>query len=121
MRRAGMIAAVATMVLTVAGAANAQVTLNSVRLGAVNVEALAKFYQAAFGMQEVNRLQVGGQPEIFLNFGATADAAKANQALRLVIMHRDSDDVKDSIPHVIFTVTDALGLVMAGVQPACDP
>jgi predicted enzyme related to lactoylglutathione lyase len=111
------IAAMAIAVMTVAGAAQAQVTLNSVRLGAANVEALAKFYQSAFGMQEVNRLQVGGQPEIFLNFGATADAAKANQALRLVIMHRDSDDLKDPIPHVIFTVTD-MNATAAAVKAA---
>ncbi len=99
--------------LAVAAPARADVALNSVRIGAVNVEALAKFYQTAFGMQEVNRLQVGNSPEIFLNFGATADAARANTALRLVIMHRDVDDSKDPIPHIIFTVTDMAGTVAA--------
>ena len=104
----GLCAALATAV-----PARADVTLNSVRIGAVNVEALAKFYQSAFGMQEVNRLQVGGSPEIFLNFGATADAARANAALRLVIMHRDADESKDPIPHIIFTVTDMASTVAA--------
>ena len=79
----------------------------------MNTEALAKFYQSAFGMQEVNRLQAGGGPEIFLNFGATADAAKANAGLRLVIMHRDSDDLKDPVPHIIFNVTDMAATVAA--------
>jgi len=37
------------------------------RIGAVNTEALAKLYQAAFGMQEVNRIQVGGGPEIVID------------------------------------------------------
>jgi predicted enzyme related to lactoylglutathione lyase len=103
--------------LLVAGPASADVTLNSVRIGAVNTEALAKFYQSAFGMQEVNRLQAGGGPEIFLNFGATADAAKANQSLRLVIMHRDSDDLKDPVPHIIFNVTD-MGATVAAIKAA---
>jgi predicted enzyme related to lactoylglutathione lyase len=75
--------------------------------------ALAKFYQAAFGMQEVNRLAIGNQPEIFLNFGASVDAAKANANLRLVIMHRDSDALKDPVPHVIFNVTNMAATVAA--------
>ena len=100
-------------VLAVTAPAHADVTLNSLRIGAVNTEALAKFYQAAFGMQETNRLQAGGGPEIFLNFGATADAAKANPGLRLVIMHRDSDDLKDPIPHVILNVKDMTATVAA--------
>ena len=100
-------------VLAATAPAHADVTLNSVRIGAVNTEALAKFYQTAFGMQETNRLQAGGGPEIFLNFGATADAAKANPGLRLVIMHRDADDLKDPIPHIIFNVTDMTATVAA--------
>jgi len=113
MRRIGVVTLVLCGAIAAAVPARAQVTLNSLRIGAVNTEALAKFYQAAFGMQEVNRLQAGGGPEIFLNFGATPDAAKANPGLRLVIMHRDSDDLKDPIPHVIFNVTDMAATVAA--------
>ena len=101
----------AGVMLMLASGAQAQVTLNSVRIGATNTETLAKFYQTAFGMQEVRRLAAGAQPEIFLNFGASADAAKANTALPLVIMHRDSDALKDPVPHVIFTVTDMAATV----------
>ena len=75
MKRIGMIA---IGVLVAASAAYAEVTMNSVRIAAVDTVALAKFYQAAFGMFEVNRIDVPGGPEIFVNFGATADAAKAN-------------------------------------------
>ena len=113
MRRIGIATLVLCGVLALTAPARADVTLNSVRIGAVNTEALAKFYQSAFGMQEVNRLQAGGGPEIFLNFGATADAAKANPGLRLVIMHRDSDDLKDPVPHIIFNVTDMTATVAA--------
>src|SRR2546427_776904 len=96
----------ACAVLSVCVSARAQVTLNSVRVGAKDTVALAKFYESAFGMQEVNRIDVPGGPEVFVNFGATADAAKANKSEPIVLMHRDSDDVKDPIAHVIFNVTD---------------
>src|SRR3954469_23968468 len=99
--------------LLVAGAANAQVTLNSVRVGAKDTVALAKFYQSAFGMQETNRINAAGGPEIFVNFGATADAAKANKSEPIVIMHRDSDDLKDPIPHVILNIKDMTATVAA--------
>ena len=87
------IAVSATLLL--ASAAHAQVTLNSVRIGAKDTVALAKFYQAAFGMQEINRIDAPGGPEIFVNFGATIDAAKANKSEPIVIMHRDSDAAND--------------------------
>ena len=99
--------------LLLAGIAYSQVTLNSVRVGAKDTVALAKFYQAAFGMQETNRLDGAGGPEIFLNFGATVDAAKANKSEPVVIMHRDSDDLKDPIPHIIFNVKDMTATVAA--------
>jgi predicted enzyme related to lactoylglutathione lyase len=104
----GVSAAVLTAV-----AAPAQVTLNSVRVGAANTEAVAKFYEAAFGMQEVNRIASPGGPEVFVNFGATADAAKAAKTPPVVIMHRDSDGAKDEIAHVIMTVTDMTATVAA--------
>ena len=111
--------------LLLASAAHAQVTLNSVRIGAKDTAALAKFYQAAFGMQEVNRINAPGGPEVFVNFGATADAAKANKSEPIVIMHRDSDDIKDPIAHVILNVKDMTATVAAiksaGGSMAGDP
>lgn len=98
-------------------AAHAQVTLNSVRIGAKDSVALAKFYQTAFGMQEVNRIEAQGGPEVFVNFGATVESAKANKSEPIVIMHRDSDDVKDSIAHVILNVKDMKATV-ASVKAA---
>ncbi len=99
--------------LLLAGAALAQVTLNSVRIGAKDPVADAKFFQSAFGMQEVNRIGAPGGPEVFVNFGATVDAAKADKSEPIVIMHRDSDDVKDPIPHVILNVKDMTATVAA--------
>jgi len=99
--------------LLISSAAFAQVTLNSVRVGAKDTVALAKFYQSAFGMQEVNRINGAGGPEIFVNFGATVDAAKANKSEPIVLMHRDNDDLKDPIPHVILNVKDMKATVAA--------
>jgi predicted enzyme related to lactoylglutathione lyase len=117
MNRIGRIAMAACAALMVGSAADADVTLNSVRVEAVNVVASAKFYQSAFGLQEVNRLETPGGPEIFLNFGATVDAAKANKNLRIVIMHRDSDAIRDPIAHVILNVTD-MAATAAAVKAA---
>jgi predicted enzyme related to lactoylglutathione lyase len=98
--------------LLVAGAAHAQ-ALDSVRIAAKDTVALAKFYQAVFGMQEVNRVVNPGGIEVFVNFGATVEAAKANKNPLMILFHRDSDDVKDPIPHVIFSVKDMAATVAA--------
>src|SRR6266853_4214097 len=99
--------------LLVGSTARAQVTLNSVRIAAADTVALAKFYQSAFAMQEVNRIEVPGGPEIFVNFGGTVEAAKANKSMPIVIMHRESDAVKDPIAHVILNFTNMTATVAA--------
>src|SRR5215470_2531842 len=125
MNRLSTIGVTVGAALLLASAALAQVTLNSVRVGAKDTMALAKFYQTAFGMQEVNRINGQGGPEIFVNFGATVDAAKANKAEPVVLMHRDSDDLKDSVPHIILNVKDMAATVAAvkaaGGSMAGDP
>jgi len=99
--------------LLVAGAVCAQASLDSVRIEAKDTLALAKFYQAVFGMQEVNRVVNPGGTEIFVNFGATVEAAKANKNPVMILFHRDSDDVKDPTTHVIFSVKDMAATVAA--------
>jgi predicted enzyme related to lactoylglutathione lyase len=103
----------ARLMLCLSTTVSAQVSLNSVRIGAADTVAVAKFYESAFAMQEVNRIDVPGGPEIFVNFGASTDAAKANKGLPIVIMHRDSDAGKDPIAHVILNVTDMSATVAA--------
>jgi predicted enzyme related to lactoylglutathione lyase len=125
MKRISATVVAVTAVLLLASAAHAQVTLNSVRVGAQDPAALAKFYETAFGMAEVNRINTPGGPEIFVNFGATSDAAKANKGEPIVITHRDSDDMKDPIAHVILNVKDIAATVAAvkaaGGSMAGDP
>jgi predicted enzyme related to lactoylglutathione lyase len=109
-----MVVAAAAMLAMVCGAHAAGVSVNAVRVGAVDVAATAKFYQTAFGLKEVNRFEPKGVGlEILMNFGDTVDAAKANTGAQIVVMHRDTDAVKDSIPHLILTVTDIAETVKA--------
>ncbi len=95
----------------------ADVSLNGVRILAKDPAALAKFYQTAFGMQEVQRIQNPQMTEIMLNFGATPAAAKANRAKLgggdIVVMGRPSDDAKDDTAHVVLNVTDMTATVAA--------
>src|ERR1700722_16224612 len=100
-------------VLLLAGSAHAQVSLDSVRIEAKDTVALAKFYREAFGLQEVNRIENPGGTEVFVNFGATVEAAKANKNPQMILFHRDSDEVKDPTTHVIFLVKDMTSTVTA--------
>ena len=99
--------------LLLACAAHAQVSLDSVRIAAKDTVALAKFYQAALGMQEVNRIENPGGTEVFVNFGATVEAAKANKNPLMILFHRESDDLKDPTTHVIFAVKNMAATVAA--------
>ena len=92
--------------------AHAGVTLAAARIGAVDVAGVAKFYQSAFGMQEIMQLDMPGIKEIMLNFGDTVEAAKANPNPWIVIMGRTSDDVKE-VPHLVLYVTDMKATVAA--------
>ena len=59
--------------------ASADVSVLAVRLGAKDVVALAKFYDAAFGLKQIDSV---GQPptEIIMRYGATVAAAKAGSS-----------------------------------------
>lgn len=95
----------------------AQVSLNGVRVGASDPAAVAKFYQQAFGMQEVQRIENPQMLEIMLNFGKTPAAAKAlrerNQGGDIVILKRASDAVKDDATHIVLNVANMAAVVTA--------
>ena len=101
----------------IAAPALAGVSLNGVRVGAKDPAAVARFYQAAFGMQEVQRIQTPQMLEIMLNFGATPEAAKATRARKggsdIVVMQRAADDAQDEMAHIVLNVTDMAGVVAA--------
>lgn len=105
MSRAFTIAVAACVVSLPAAAARADVSLNAARVGGRDVPALAKFYESAFGLKEVNRIKLPGAVEIMMNFGDTVEAAKANQAAQIVVMRR-AQPIKDPVPHLILNVSD---------------
>src|SRR5579863_6675814 len=113
MNRLQKIALAVFAALLMGRAVYAQVSLDSVRIEAKDTVALAKFYREAFGMQEVNRIENPGGTEVFVNFGATVEAAKANKNPQMILFHRDSDEVKDPTTHVIFLVKDMTSAVAA--------
>jgi predicted enzyme related to lactoylglutathione lyase len=92
--------------------AHADVTVLAVRLGAKDVVALAKFYDAAFGLKEIDHV---GQPptEIIMRYGATVAAAKAGSSPEFLLAHRDSGAAVDPITHAIFHVSDISAAVQA--------
>jgi len=101
------------IVLSLTALAHGAVTLNSVRVVAKDAETLGKFYTAAFGLKETNRLQTASGPELFLNFGDTVEAARANDSPAVVIMQTPEGPAGDPVMHVIFTVTDAAATAAA--------
>jgi predicted enzyme related to lactoylglutathione lyase len=107
----------AAAALLLASGAKAGASLMGGRVGAEDVPALAKFYEAAFGLKEINRLVFPGMTEIMMNFGDSVDAAKKNPNAQIVLMHRESNSVKDAIPHLILTVTD-IAATAAAVKAA---
>lgn len=88
-----------------------EITLNGARVGAQDTEALAEFYKAAFGLQEVQRIPIGDAPEIMLNFGETVEDAQANPNGDIVIM--PSDEPPGGLAHIIFDVKDAAAVADA--------
>jgi predicted enzyme related to lactoylglutathione lyase len=105
---------IAALLALGAGVANADISLNSVRITATDVAALEKFYQQAFGLREVQRISLpGGKTEVMLNFGASDDAAKANHNAQVVIMPRGDNETQDGVAHVIFDVTDVKAVAAA--------
>jgi predicted enzyme related to lactoylglutathione lyase len=99
-----------------AGAASPAASLTAARVGGMDVPALAKFYEDAFGLKETRRLEFPGNMEIFLNFGDSVDAAKASTSPQILVMHR-ADDLKDPVPHLLFDVTD-MAATAAAVKAA---
>jgi len=91
---------------------HADVSVLAVRLGATDVAALARFYDTAFGLKEIDRV---GQPprEIIMRYGATVAAAKAGSSPEFLLQRRESGAAGDSIPHAVFHVSDLAATVAA--------
>jgi predicted enzyme related to lactoylglutathione lyase len=102
----GLIAAIGSM------CAPADVTVMAVRLGAKDVVTLAKFYETAFGLKEIDRV---GQPptEIIMRYGTSVAAAKAGSSPEFLLTRREPNAASDTMPHAIFHVSDMNASVAA--------
>ncbi len=91
---------------------HADVRVLAVRLGAKDVVALAKFYDTAFGLKEIDPV---GQPpaETIMRYGATVAAAKAGASPEFLVARRDPGSANDSITHAIFRVSDIAATVLS--------
>lgn len=115
-----MLLGTAAAAWSLAGAAHIdnRITLMATRVAADDVEAVAKFYEQAFGLKEVQRLKLPNIFEIMLNFGASVDAAKGNPATQIVVMKRAGNQArKDPVAHLIFRVTD-IAVTRAAIEAA---
>jgi predicted enzyme related to lactoylglutathione lyase len=94
----------------------ADVSFNGVRITGKDPAALAKFYMAAFGMSEVQRIENAQMLEIMLNFGATPAAAQATRT-KLggsdIVVMKAATDTTDTTAHVVLNVTDMDATVKA--------
>lgn len=90
--------------------AQADSTVLAVRLGANDVPALAKFYETAFGLKEIDH--VGEPPtEIIMRYGATIAAAKAGSSPEFLVAKREAGATADQMAHAIFRVADIAATV----------
>ncbi len=92
--------------------AHADASVLAVRLSAKDVPALAKFYESAFGLKEIDHV---GEPstEIILRYGATMAAAKAGSSPEFLVAQREGGPSNDPMAHAIFHVSDIAATVAA--------
>ena len=87
--------------------ARADVSLMAARVGAEDVLVAAQFYVKAFGLIEVDRLELAsGQAELILGFIGDNKQSVANMGPGIAILERESDTDAESMPHIIFRVSD---------------
>lgn len=93
-----------TATIWLTGVHAADIRLQSVYVGANDVVALAKFYDAAFGFKEV--IRYGEQPlGIIMRPGATVAAAKASSGAEIVVDRREPGAAKEPV-HIVLSVSD---------------
>jgi len=101
-------AALMVGILAVATAATAQeggIHVRSIRVLATDPEAIATFYEKAFGMSETSRpVSTPTFKEIIINTGATAEMAKKSKTTAIVIATRPKDAPAGAMASLILQV-----------------
>jgi predicted enzyme related to lactoylglutathione lyase len=101
--------AVAACVLaaTIAMAQESGIGVRSVRVLATDPEAIAKFYEKAFGMSETRRpANTATFKEIVINSGSTAEKARMATTAPIVIATRPKDALAGAMASLILGVPD---------------
>lgn len=97
-------------VLAVAAVASAQdsgIRVRSIRVLATDPEAVATFYEKAFGMSETRRAaNTATFKEIVINAGSTTDVAKKATSTPIVIATRPKDAPAGAMASLILQVPD---------------
>jgi len=99
--------AVAVMLVTAAHAQDSGIQVWGVRVLATDAEAIAAFYEKAFGMSEVSRpVNAATTKEILLNFGATPEIARRAATAPIVIYTRPANSPPGAMASLILRVPD---------------
>ena len=113
-----------SVAVSIAGSAGAQapsrlegdaISVRNARLGADDVAGAARFYEAAFGMQEVKRYERPGFLEIILAFGRTRDEAMAAKGTRIALISRKPGQTPDGVSNLVLDVGN-MERVMARIE-----
>lgn len=104
-----LVKAVAACVLaaTVATAQDSGIRVRSIRVLATDPEAVATFYEKAFGMSETRRpADTATFKEIVINSGSTTEKAKMATTIPIVIATRPKDTPAGALASLILEVLD---------------
>jgi predicted enzyme related to lactoylglutathione lyase len=94
-------------ITTVASAQERGIHVRSIRVLATDPEAVATFYEKAFGMSETRRAaNTATFKEIIINSGSTVDAAKKSTSTPIVIATRPKDAPAGAMASLILQVPD---------------
>ncbi|HLW75682.1 MAG TPA: VOC family protein [Bryobacteraceae bacterium] len=95
------------MIAGVAPGQESGIRVRSIRVLATDPEAIARFYEKAFGMSETRRpVNSATFKEIVINSGSTADKAKAATTIPIVIATRGKTAAADAMASLILEVPD---------------
>ena len=101
------VVAACILAAAIASAQQAGVHVRSIRVLATDPEAVATFYEKAFGMSETRRpVNTATFKEIIINSGPSADAAKMAASTPIVIATRPKDAPTLPMPSLILEVPD---------------
>jgi predicted enzyme related to lactoylglutathione lyase len=99
--------------------AQADVSLMSAREGAEDVFGTGEFYKKAFDLVEMNRLDLAsGKVELIFGVMESHDQSIRNMRPGIAILSKESDDAVESMPHIIFRVSNIDSVYFDALEPS---